>query len=190
MPCGADKKAQCKGLQFTTAITRGGASENVQTCAVFWGFNIRPLTSFIHCYWAIGAGGTEEALAAFPVHPPPPGQELLSRRSIQTPVETHSRTTSAALQAKRPLWRGQCLCNAPASVSGGCVCRRRRTESGQSEGSCTKRSESNRTRLLDQEEPVEQRWRNNPWGDHGRNPGREWVLITLMLMVLLLFYIV
>lgn len=103
----------------------------VQTCALFFFFflmlNIRPLTSAIFCYWASGAGWTEEALAAFPVHPPPAGQELLSRRSPQTPVETHSRTTSPTLSAKRHLRRGRRLCNAPTSVSGGCVCRRRRT---------------------------------------------------------------
>lgn len=83
--------------------------------------------------WDSGAGRTEEALAALPVHQPLPGQELFSKRAPEAPVETHSRPTSAALSAERHLRRGRRLRDAPASVSGGRVCGRRRAQSGKSE---------------------------------------------------------
>lgn len=77
-------------------------------------------------YWDLGAGRTEEALAALPVYQPLPSQELFSKRAPEAPVETHSRPTSTALSAERHR-------DAPASVSGGRVCGRRGAQSGKSE---------------------------------------------------------
>lgn len=83
----------------------------------------------------LGAGRTEEALAALPVHQPLPGEELFSERPPEAPVETHSRPTPTALSAERHLRRGRrSLRDAPASVPGGCVRRRRGAQSGKSEG--------------------------------------------------------
>lgn len=75
-------------------------------------------------YWNLGSGWTEEALAAFPVHQPLPGQELFSGHAPKAHVEMHSRAPATVLSAEWLLRRGRHFYNAPAPASGGRMWRR------------------------------------------------------------------
>lgn len=128
----------------------------------------------------LGPSWTEKALAAFPVHQSLPGEELFPGNAPQTPVEVHAGAPPTA----RLVRRGSRFCDAPTLAPGGGTWGRRSAWIGTGQRSGVEGMWSYGAGFSHQEEFIQQ-WRGDDAGrDHGGDPGGEWVLILVGLVVL------